>query len=67
MTVCALVGEEGKGMVKFVRIINILVTIIALMIIMMLVVGVIKAIRNTDENLKINKIYHKIPTNPSHQ
>lgn len=55
MTVCALVGEEGKGMVKFIRII-IMVTNIALMIIMMLVVGVIKAIRNTDENLKINKI-----------
>lgn len=66
MTVCALVGEEGKGMVKFNRII-IMVTNIALMIIMMLVVGVIKAIRNTDENLKINKIYHQIPTNPSHQ
>lgn len=66
MTVCALVGEEGKGMVKFNRII-IMVTNIALMIIMMLVVGVIKTIRNTDENLKINKIYHQIPTNPSHQ
>lgn len=66
MTVCALVGEEGKGMVKFNRII-IMVTNIALMIIMMLVVGVIKTIRNTDENLKIDKIYHQIPTNPSHQ